>query len=55
MLHAKKAVALSFKEVKALRRAVGKAARGIFSNYAKSKACLLYKPATQSYVGCPKK
>jgi phosphatidylserine/phosphatidylglycerophosphate/cardiolipin synthase-like enzyme len=55
LLHAKKAVALSFKEVKALRRAVGKAAKGIFSDYKKSKACLLYRPSTMTYVGCPKK
>jgi phosphatidylserine/phosphatidylglycerophosphate/cardiolipin synthase-like enzyme len=54
LLHTKKAVALSFKEVKALRRAVGRVAKGIFSNYKKSKDCLLYRPATSAYVGCPK-
>ena len=53
-LHAKKAVALTFKEVRALRRKVGQLAKGIFSNYKKSKDCLLYRPKTQTYLGCPK-
>ncbi len=53
-IHMKEAISLTFSEIGKLRKEIGKAAKGIFSQLYKNKDCLYFDVEKQSYWGCPK-